>query len=421
MNNTDIRLTTLDNGLRIVSDAMKTVETVSVGAWVNVGARNETPEINGISHMLEHMAFKGTKRRSARDIATEIEDVGGFVNAYTSREQTAYYAKMLKDDLPLAVDIIADILQHSILDLEELERERAVILQEISQANDTPDDIVFDLFQETAFPDQAMGRPVLGTPGNVSAFRRDTLFRYMRRHYTPENIVVAAAGNLDHETFVHLAAEAFDSLEATSTDPTEPVRYIGGDYREHRSLDQVHLLMGLEGLACEDPDFHATSVYATLLGGGISSRLFQEIREVRGLAYSVYAFGSSYADGGLFGIYAGTGEAEAGELPSLICDEILKSADTVTHDEVARACAQLKSGLLMGLESTSSRCEQAARQLMTFGRFVPIEETIAKIEGVDARDITAVAQRLMSTPLTITAIGPTKHVPAFDTIQAHLR
>lgn len=417
---TNIRVTTLDNGLRIVTDAMETVQTVSVGAWVNAGARNETPEINGISHMLEHMAFKGTKRRSARDIATEIEDVGGFVNAYTSREQTAYYAKLLKDDLPLAIDIIADILQHSTMDAEELERERSVILQEISQANDTPDDIVFDLFQETAFPDQAMGRPVLGSPGNVSSFGRDTLFGYMRTHYAPEGIVIAAAGNLDHDTFVDRVAGAFDSLPASAAGPVEPVRYAGGDFRENRALDQVHLLMGLEGVSYDDPDFHAASVYATLLGGGMSSRLFQEIREVRGLAYSVYAFGSSYADGGLFAIYAGTGEIEAADLPALICDEILKSAVDIAEDEVARARSQLKSSLLMGLESTSSRCEQAARQLHVFGRCIAVEETIEKIDAVDAAHVMRVAGRLAATPLTLTAIGPTGRIPDFERIQDRL-
>ena len=417
---TDIRITTLDNGLRVITDTMKTVETVSVGAWINAGARNEAPEINGISHMLEHMAFKGTKRRSARDIATEIEDVGGFVNAYTSREQTAYYAKLLKEDLPLAIDIIADILQHSTMDADELERERTVILQEISQANDTPDDIVFDYFQETAFPDQAMGRPVLGTPQNVSGFGRDTLFGYMRTHYAPEGIVVAAAGNLDHDHLVTLVAHAFNALPASSAEAYEPVRYTGGDFRKNRDFDQVHVLMGLEGVSYDDADFHAASVYATLFGGGMSSRLFQEIREIRGLAYSVYAFGSAYADGGLFGVYAGTGEKEAAELPALICDELLKSGEDVTEEEVARARSQLKSSLLMGLESTSSRCEQAARQLLVYGRAVPIEETIENIDAVDTDQVMRVARRLAASPLTFTAIGPTAKIEPFEKIQARL-
>jgi len=417
---TDIRITTLDNGLRIITDTMPTVETVSVGAWVNAGARNESVEINGISHMLEHMAFKGTKRRSARDIATEIEDVGGFVNAYTSREQTAYYAKMLKEDLPLAVDIIADILQHSTMAEDELERERAVILQEISQAKDTPDDIVFDLFQETAFPDQAVGRPVLGTPESVSSFGRDTLFGYMRKHYAPGEIVIAAAGNLDHDRVVDLAAKAFDSLPAAEAQSCEPVRYTGGDFRERRDLDQVHILMGLEGVSYDDPDFHAASVYATLLGGGMSSRLFQEIREVRGMAYSVYAFGASYLDGGLFGIYAGTGEKESADLPGLVCDEIMKATRDVTEEEVARSRAQIKSSLLMGLESTSSRCEQAARQLLVFGRPIPIAETIEKIDGVDAEQVMALAARIAATPLTFTAIGQIGSIPSLDNVQAQL-
>lgn len=417
---TDIRITTLDNGLRVITDTMATVETVSVGAWVNAGARNESRDFNGISHMLEHMAFKGTKRRSARDIATEIEDVGGFVNAYTSREQTAYYAKMLKADLPLAVDIIADILQHSTMEPDELERERAVILQEINQAHDTPDDIVFDLFQETAFPDQAVGRPVLGTTESVSSFGRDTLFRYMNAHYAPDEVVVAAAGNLNHDEVVDLVTKTFDSLPAAKSQTCEPVRYSGGDFREVRDLDQVHVLMGLNGVAYSDPDFHAASVYATLLGGGMSSRLFQEIREERGMAYAVYAFGTSYLDGGLFGIYAGTGENEAADLPGLVCDEIMKSTRDISEDEVKRARAQIKSSLLMGLESTSSRCEQAARQLLVFGRPIPLAETVAKIDAVDAEQVMAFAARIAKTPVTFTAIGPTSRIPAIESIQAHL-
>ncbi|NQV46047.1 MAG: insulinase family protein [Rhodospirillales bacterium] len=414
------QVTTLDNGLRIVTDSMATVETVSVGAWVDAGARHEHPEINGISHMLEHMAFKGTKRRSARDIAVEIENVGGHVNAYTSREHTAYYAKMLKNDAPLALDIIADILQHSVMDPDELERERAVILQEIHQAHDTPDDIVFDHFQETAYPDQAVGRPVLGTLDLVSSFSRDTLMDYMRVNYTAPAIVVAAAGNIDHDTFATMATEAFSDLPAPSKHETEAALYTGGDFREQRDLEQVHVLLGLQGISYNDPDYHAAAVYSTLLGGGMSSRLFQEIREKRGLVYSVYSFMSSFTDDGLFGIYAGTGESEVAEVLPVVCDELAKSTTDINEEETERARAQLKSSILMALESTSARCEQAARQLMVYGRIIPTEETVAKVDAVDAEAVMRVARRVVESPLTVTALGPVKNIEAFHETDSRL-
>ena len=414
------RVTTLDNGLRIVTDSMATVETVSVGAWVDAGARHEHSGINGISHMLEHMAFKGTKRRSARDIAVEIENVGGHVNAYTSREHTAYYAKMLKNDAPLALDIIADILQHSVMDAEELERERAVILQEIHQSHDTPDDIVFDHFQETAYPDQAVGRPILGTLDLVSGFSRDTLMDYMRVNYTAPAIVVAAAGNIDHDTFATMATEAFSDLPTPSKHETEAALYTGGDFREQRDLEQVHVLLGLQGISYDDPDYHAASVYSTLLGGGMSSRLFQEIREKRGLVYSVYSFMSSFSDGGLFGIYAGTGESEVAEVLPVVCDELVKSTADINEEETERARAQLKSSILMALESTSARCEQAARQLMVYGRIIPTEETVAKVDAVDAEAVMRVARRVVESPLTVTALGPVNNIEAFHETDSRL-
>lgn len=415
-----VKLTTLDNGLRIVTDTMSTVESVSVGAWVDAGARHEPPSINGISHMLEHMAFKGTKRRSALDIAVEIENVGGHVNAYTSREHTAYYAKMLKEDMPLALDIIADILQHSLMDDEELERERAVILQEIHQANDTPDDIVFDYFQETAYPDQAVGRPVLGTIDLVSSFNRDTLMEYMQSQYAPPSIIVAAAGRVDHDEFVAMAAKEFCDLPEPRPRETEAAFYKGGDFREQRDLEQVHVLMGLECVPYGDPDFHAASVYCTLLGGGMSSRLFQEIREKRGMVYSVYSFMSSVNDSGMFGIYAGTGETEAAEVVPVICDELTRSTLDVTDDELNRARAQLKAGILMSLESSSSRCEQAARQMLVYGRTVPLEETVANIEAVDKEAVMRVASRIIDSQLTVTALGPVGQIEPYATTQGRL-
>ena len=419
-NGRDVRVSTLDNGLRVVTDPMPTVETVSVDVWVATGTRHEHPAINGVSHLLEHMAFKGTRRRSALEIAAQIEDVGGHLNAYTSRENTAYFAKILKEDTALAVDIIADILQDSVMDAEELERERSVIIQEINQALDTPDDIVFDHFQETAYPDQPMGRPVLGTAELVGAMERDTVIDYMRQHYGARNMILVGAGRIEHEALTTLAADAFSGLSPGQEPVAEPTRYEGGDFRENRELEQAHVVLGFAGISYEDPDFHAASVLSTLLGGGMSSRLFQEVREKRGLAYSVYSFLSCYRDGGLFGIYAGTGAKEAGEIIPVVADEILKVRDSVSEDEMARARAQLKSSILMSLESTSSRCEQLARQVMIFGRPIPVAETVAKIEAVDGAAVTRAAQRMTAGKPVLAALGPIAGVEAFEAISARM-
>src|SRR5712691_10031881 len=303
-----VQQATLANGLRIVTDRIDTVDTASLGLWVDVGTRHEAPEVNGAAHFLEHTAFKGTERRSARAIAEEIEAVGGHLNAYTSRESTAYYAKVLKDDLPLALDILADILLHSSFDPAEFERERAVILQEIGQANDTPDDIIFDHFQERAFPDQAMGRPVLGSPEILRLLSRKAVMTYLRDHYGASRMVLSASGNLDHDRLVELADKLLSAMPAERAISSEPARYVGGEHRQERDLEQLHLVLGFPGLTLGDPDYYAAAVLSTAFGGGMSSRLFQEVREKRGLAYTIHSFTHSFRDGGLFGIYAGTGE-----------------------------------------------------------------------------------------------------------------
>lgn len=414
-----VQVTRLPNGLTVATDAMPGVETVSLGVWAAVGARNETREVNGVAHLLEHMAFKGTERRSARAIAEEIEAVGGHLNAYTSREQTAFYAKVLAEDVPLAVDIIADILQHSVFDPEELARERAVVLQEIGQAEDTPDDIIFDLFQEAAYPGQPMGWPILGRAEIVRNLSREAIGGYMRRHYAPRRLILAAAGRIDHERLVELAA-AFDSLPGRDIGSPVPAAYRGGEHREDRDLEQVHVVLGFDGLAYADPDYHAASVYSTLIGGGMSSRLFQEVREKRGLVYSIYSFSSSYTDGGLFGIYAGTGESEVAELMPVVCDELVKSADTIEPQEVARARAQLKAGILMARESTGSRCEQLAQQLIVYGRPIPPEETVGKIDAVGTEDVARVARRILGSPPTLAALGPLGRLEPLERIAQRL-
>ncbi len=414
------RISTLGNGLRVVTDRVDTVESASLGIWVGFGTRNEPAEVNGIAHLLEHMAFKGTKRRSALAIAEEIEAVGGHLNAYTSRENTAYYARVLKDDVPLAIDILADILQHSTLDPEELARERAVILQEIGQAQDTPDDIIFDLFQATAYPDQPLGRPVLGSADIVRHLSRDALIECLSHHYGGPRMVLAASGNIEHEALVGMAEQSFGSLPAARPNHPVPARYRGGDYREKRDLEQLHLTLGFEGVGYHDPDFYAASVLSTLLGGGMSSRLFQEIREKRGLVYSIYSFTSFYEDGGMLGVYAGTGEDEITELIPVLCDEIARVGEDVRSAEIDRARAQIKANLLMGLESTMARCEHLGHHMLIYGRPVPVAEVIERLDQVDAAMVGRVARRLFATAPTLAALGPTDALEPYDRIRRRL-
>jgi predicted Zn-dependent peptidase len=420
MSRMDIRQSKLDSGLIVITDNMPSVETVSLGVWVNAGTRHEEAEINGISHLLEHMAFKGTGRRSAQAIAEEVEAVGGVLNAYTSRDHTAYYAKLLKEDAELGIDIMADILLHSSLDPDELAREQAVVVQEIAQAIDTPDDIIFDHMQSTAFPSQAMGRPVLGTADLVRSFTRNTVADYMADHYGSGTMILAAAGNLDHDKLVGLAEKHFSGIGKAQPVREERARYHGGDYREERDLEQVHLVLGFDGVAYEDPDYYAMSVLSGLLGGGMSSRLFQEVRERRGLAYSVYSYPSSFSDSGLFTIYAGTGPDESAEVMPVVCEEVRKVAKEVSLDEVRRSRAQIKAGILMSLESTNARCEQLARQLMVHGRILTVDEVVAKIDAVDQEAVVRVANRLFRSTPTVAAIGPLAKVASFDDIRSRL-
>ena len=416
---TEARVTTLENGLRVASVDMPGLETAAVGVWVDAGARCESARLNGISHLLEHMAFKGTKRRDALAIAEQIESVGGHLNAYTSREYTAYVARVLKEHVPLAIDILADIVQHATMPEDELERERDVVMQEIAQVHDTPDDLVFDLFQETAFPDQPLGRSILGTVDSVGSFSREVLVDYMAEHYSADRMVVAAAGRVDHDALVKLAAEAFDALPHPTAAKFEPAAYRGGDTRRDQRLEQVHLVMGFDGVAYGDPGFYTQQVLATTLGGGMSSRLFQEVREKRGLAYSVYSFTASYLDGGLFGIYAGAGKDHTHELVPVICDEVVKIAQSVRDDELDRARAQLKASLLMSLESPSARCEQLSRQMLIFGRPIPASEIIERIDEVDADALTGAARRLIEGARpTVTALGPVANVEPYEKIAA---
>ena len=411
-----VQVTTLPSGIRVVTEEMDRVETVSIGAYVATGTRNETRAETGASHFLEHMAFKGTERRTAAGIAEEVENVGGHINAYTAREQTAYYLKLLKEDLALGADIIGDILTHSTFAPDELERERGVILQEIGQANDTPDDIIFDKFQETAYPDQPMGRPTLGFEDGIKGMTRDQLTGYMKRQYAASNTVVAAAGNLRHNDVVALVQQHFADLPTATPPSFVPASYQGGEYRESRDLDQVHIVLGFPSVPYGDPDYYGALLLSTLLGGGMSSRLFQEIREKRGLVYSIYSFASPFLDSGLFGIYAGTGEDEAKELVPVTLEELRKVQTSITQDELSRARAQVKASLLMSLESTGSRCEQLARQMQVFGRILPTAESVARLEAVDIEGVQRAARRIFRSPPTLASLGPADNIPGLPAI-----
>jgi predicted Zn-dependent peptidase len=408
-------LTKLANGLTVITDPMPHLESAAVGVWVDAGARNETKETNGIAHMLEHMAFKGTTRRTARGIAEEIERVGGFINAYTGREQTAYYARVLKNDVPLAVDILADILQDSVFDPEELTREQGVVIQEIGQAEDTPDDIIFDHLQAQAFPDQALGRPILGTEAHVRSFTRDTLNAQIRGHYFAPGMLLIAAGAVDHATMVALAQTHFTKLQSGSSPKHEPATYAGGEFRTDGELEQAHLALAFPGLRADDDDIYAAQVYSTVLGGGMSSRLFQEAREKRGLCYSIHSFGSSYRDTGLFGVYAGTSESDAPELVKVIAGEMQSLAEGASDDEVARARAQIKAGILMGLEQATSHCEQIAANMFTYGRMVDTQELVAKIDAIDAKAVSRIAAKVLKGgALSLAALGPVGALGSYD-------
>lgn len=415
-----VKITSLDSGLTVVTDHIASVETAAVGVWVSVGARHETPELNGVSHMLEHMAFRGTTKWTSQQIAERIEAVGGHLNAYTSREATAYYARVLKNDVPLAINLISDILQYSVFREEELERERGVILQEINQTLDTPDDVVFDHFQGTAYPNQAFGRPIAGTISSVKGLTRQAIRGYMEQNYAASNMVLAAAGNVDHDKIVALAAQDFGDLKPDAHVPLEPARYQGGDTRILRELEQIHLVLGFPCVPLGHPSYYAASVLSTILGGGMSSRLFQEVREKRGLAYTVQSFVTASVDAGLFGVYAGTGVREAQELMPVLGNELARVSSTLGEPEIQRAKTQLTASLMMGLESTSARCERLAQQMMIYGRPLDPSEIIDRIESVTCESLSALASDIFRQKPTLTALGPVAGLETYETFCARL-
>ena len=412
--------TRLANGLRVVSHHMAHLETVSLGVWVAAGARHEQASEHGISHLLEHMAFKGTERRSATDIAEEIEAVGGELNAATSLETTAYFARILKGDVAIALDILADILQIPRYAEDELEREREVILQEIAATRDSPDEIAYELLQDAAFPNQAIGRPILGTTQSVTRFRATDLRAFLAANYGASRMVLSAAGSVDHDEFVRHAEAQFGRLNGGVGGRFEPARYVGGTRTSAKPFEQSHLVMAFAGPSYRARDFYTAQVFSGLFGGGMSSRLFQEVRERRGLCYAIYSSCWALADSGLFGIHAATGPEMMSKLIEVVGDELVGAAAEKPADaELARAKAQLKAGLLMGLESSSARAEQMARQLLLFDRLMEPPELIERIDAVTADAVRELAANLVgASPPSVAVVGAGRRGETFARMAA---
>lgn len=408
----------LSNGFRVVTEHMPGLASASIGVWVGAGGRHETPAQNGIAHFLEHMAFKGTANRSALQIAEAIEDVGGYINAYTSREVTAYYVRVLENDVPLGLEVIADILRNPIMDKSEIEVERGVILQEIGQALDTPDDVIFDWLQEQAYPNQPMGRTILGPTERVANFSREDLTGFIDQHYGPEQMILAAAGAVDHDALCEMAERLFGDLSPRAQAQALPGVFSGGEYRSVKQLEQAHFTLGFESPGYRADDIYVAQIYASALGGGMSSRLFQEVRENRGLCYTIFAQAGAYADTGMMTVYAGTSGDELSALAGITIDEMKRAATDMSPAEVARARAQMKAGLLMGLESPSNRAERLARLLQIWDRIPSLEETIAQIDAVTTGDVRDFAGRMAGeAPVAMALYGPVDRAPSLEDLQ----
>ncbi len=413
-----VRQDQLKNGFRVVSEHMPGLQSAAIGIWVTAGGRHERIEQNGIAHFLEHMAFKGTQRRSALQIAEAIEDVGGYINAYTSREVTAYYARVLKDDVALAMDVIGDIVLNPVFDPREIEVERGVILQEIGQAYDTPDDVIFDWLQEQSYHDQPLGRTILGPTERVSAFSREDLSGFVAEHYGPEQMILSAAGAVDHDALMKLAEEMFGHLQPRKGLIPDAARFTGGEARQEKELEQAHFALALESPGYRDDAIYTAQIYSTALGGGMSSRLFQEVRETRGLCYTIFAQTGAYADTGTTTIYAGTSADQVGELATITIDEMKRAAEDMSAEEVARARAQMKAGMLMGLESPSNRAERLARLVQIWGRVPSLEDTVAKIDAVSTEDVRAFAEDMaVKAPAALALYGPVSGAPSLADLQ----
>jgi predicted Zn-dependent peptidase len=414
-----VQITTLANGLTVVTHHMPHIETAAIGIWVKAGARDELPEENGIAHFLEHMAFKGTKRRTAQGIAEEIENVGGEINAATGMETTTYYARVMKEDWRMALDILADIFTESVLDEDEMERERDVILQEIAAAKDQPDDLVFDLSQAASFGDHPLGRSILGPSSLIETMSRDQMLAWRNRNYWASRMVVCAAGNIDHQAFAKETEKQFGHMERGSAPQRQSPVFASGASIEQKPLDQTHIVLGFPAPNYRDPRIYQLQVLSSALGGGMSSRLFQEVREKRGLCYSVFAFGTSYEDVGQLGVYAATSPEHTPELIDVTADVMLSMGRKVSDKEIARAKAQLKTSLVMNLESASSRADQIARQYLAFGEIPDVSTLVKRIEAVAAENVRELAYDIFSSSRpSLSAVGQLSSLASYSDIAA---
>ncbi len=414
-----VRRSVLPSGLRIVTEAMPQVRSVSYGVWVGVGSRDETVSLAGTSHYLEHLLFKGTKRRDALEISSALDAVGGEMNAFTTKEYTCYYARVLDADLPLAVDVISDMVTSALIATGDVESERGVILEEIAMHDDDPSDAVHDVFAQQMWGDSPLGRPILGTVESITSLARRQIAGYYRRRYRPESLVVAVAGNVEHRAVVRLVTKAFaqagfaDGGDGT-TAPTPP--RIGGVGPEsskgavrlvERATEQANLVLGVPGLSRTDDRRFTLGVLNAALGGGMSSRLFQEVREKRGLAYAVYSFASNYADTGMVGVYAGCLPAKIDEVLDICRDELAKVADKgITDEELQRGKGQLRGSLVLGLEDTGSRMGRLAKAELVYGELFSVDEILRRIEAVTLDDVRAMAGELLEVPPTLAVVGP---------------
>jgi predicted Zn-dependent peptidase len=398
----------LDNGIPLVMEPFNHVRSVAIGVWVKVGSRYEMPEQNGISHFLEHMFFKGTKKRTAKDIAVEIDSVGGDLNAFTSRENTAFYVKVLDEYIEKGVDLVSDIFLNSTFPDNELEKEKKIIKEEIKMVEDTPDDYIHDLFMQTVWGHDGLGQSILGRRETIASFTRDDVLSHIRKYYGTKDIIISCAGNFDARTLVNLLNRRFGGLRHG----TEPKKGGAPEFRRSvkvylKDLSEAHLCLGVPSLSQTSAERYALYVLNTILGAGVSSRLFQEIREKRGLAYSVYSFTSSYEDTGLWGVYAGVSRKKIREVAELILSEMVALADTLTEIELDHAKKHLKGNLILGLESTNSRMNNIARQEIYFGRYISPDEIMKSVDEVSIAEVRELAARLIRKDLfSVTAYGP---------------
>ena len=408
-------ITTLSNGITLASLTMAGAHSVNIGIWIKAGARDEQAGEHGIAHMLEHMAFKGTATRGARDIAVEVESVGGSMNAYTAREETAYYIRILPEHLSLAVDVLFDILTQSSLPEDEIERERGVILQEIGQCLDTPDDVVFENFSQAAFANHNIGKSILGTVESVSGFGRADLQGFMSRYYGGSQMVVCATGAVSHQALLdEVQKKSVHVREAISPVRHHP-QWTGGRIIQQRQLEQSHVIMGLSALSARDDDRYAMMLLSSLYGGGMASRLFQQVREERGLCYSIFSFAQIYSDTGIFGIYSGTAAEDVNEMLSVSCKALHDMRDDMTDDEIARGKSQMRAGILMAQESVSGMTDSMARQLLLFGHVRTPQEVAESVAALQKEDVVRVIERLTKDAAPcVSVIGPSEDVMSND-------